>query len=146
MFNLSDAPVDVYQLSLIQGRVVKQKDSARGNFHVYLDVFSSFKIPLNNDDDDYKEGGCLRATERIEGETSLPSYRPFYNRFTERERERGKRERVNDVFTTVLWSLRRSPPSLPCSRVDLSFRRPSVRPSDGERAVRKMALAPDSVG
>ena len=77
MFNLSDAPVDVYQLSLIQGRVVKQKDSARGNFHVYLDVFSSFKVPLNNDDDDYKEGGCLRATERIEGETSLPSCLPF---------------------------------------------------------------------
>ena len=110
---------------------------------MYLDVFSSFKIPLNNDDDDYKEGGCLRATERIEGETSLPSFLPsFYNRFTERERERGKRERVNDVFTAVRWSLRRSPPSLPRSRVDLSFR----RPSDGERTVRKMALAPDSVG
>lgn len=45
----------------------------------------------------------MRATERIEGETFLPSTIPsLYNRFTEKEREN---ERVNDVFTAVGLSL-----------------------------------------
>ena len=109
---------------------------------MYLDVFSSFKIPLNNDDDDYKEGGCLRATERIEGETSLPSCLPFITA-SRNESEGGEREKESMTFSPQFVG--RSVAPLPRSRVDLSFRRPSVRPMANKRCV-KMALAPDSVG
>ena len=110
---------------------------------MYLDVFSSFKIPLNNDDDDddYKEGGCLRATERIEGETSLPSCLPFITA-SRNESERGEREKESMTFSPqfVGRSVAPRPPSLARALICHSVVRLSVRPMATERRVKWRSL------